>query len=128
MYDMAAARYQTVPGSSGYRKTNGQGAIRRWRGNYEEPCEDQKFRVKPFLKGLRASKGQSPLAGSHLSYFQNFSQLHFLEIYGAQHPKNAQKRLYRQADASGFKPEAFLYQPGVPVFALIPQGRGFRPA
>ena len=34
--------------------------IRRWHGNYEETGEDQKFRVKPFLKGLREWKGQSP--------------------------------------------------------------------
>ena len=34
--------------------------IRRWRGSYEETCEDQKFRVKPFLKGLREWRGHEP--------------------------------------------------------------------
>ena len=33
---------------------------RRWRCRCEGTCEDQKFRIKPFLKGLREWRGQSP--------------------------------------------------------------------
>ena len=48
---------------------------RRWRCNHEATGEDQKFRVQPFLKGWRASKEQSSLAGTHFLYFRSFSQL-----------------------------------------------------
>ena len=43
----------------------------------------QKFRIKPFLKGLRESKEQSSLAGICLPYFRNCPRL--------LHPKNNQK-------------------------------------
>ena len=39
----------------------------------------QKFRIKPFLKGLRESKEQSSLAGAHFPYFQSLSQLLYLK-------------------------------------------------
>ena len=35
----------------------------------------QKFRIKPFLKGLREWRGQSPFPGACLPYFRSFSRL-----------------------------------------------------
>ena len=57
-----------------------------------------KFRLDPFLKGSRASKEQSSLAGTHLPYFRNRPQLLHFPAKRAQHPKHTQKRLFRQTE------------------------------
>ena len=48
-----------------------EGWNRRWSRCYNETGEDQKFRIKPFLKGLREWKGQSPFPGAHFPYFRS---------------------------------------------------------
>ena len=51
---------------------------RRCHWNHKETCGDQKFRVKPFLKGLREWRGQSPFPGAHFPYFRSRPQLLYL--------------------------------------------------
>ena len=43
--------------------------------SFPDNVRHQKFRIKPFLKGLRESKEQSSLAGICLPYFRNCPQL-----------------------------------------------------
>ncbi len=44
---------------------------RRWRWNYRETGEGQKFRVQTFLKGWREWRGRSPFPGGRFPYFRN---------------------------------------------------------
>ena len=48
---------------------------RRWRWNYREAGEGQKFRVQPFLKGWQEWRGQSPFPGGRFPYFRSGPQL-----------------------------------------------------
>ena len=41
----------------------------------EKRAKIKKFRIKPFLKGLREWKGQSPFPSAHFPYFRSWPQL-----------------------------------------------------
>ena len=72
-------------------------------GTVSDFCIDvrhQKFRIKPFLKGLRESKEQSSLAGAHFPYFQSLSQL----LYLKQSVRSTQNMLKKQT-AAAFHPK-----------------------
>src|SRR5699024_9592690 len=43
--------------------------------SYKGTCGKKKFRLKPFLKGLREWRGQSPFPGTYLPYFRSCPRL-----------------------------------------------------